>query len=159
MWRKIFFFIVEFRRELEELNKKADLDARWVHGAWGSTPRSNVGEALMYSLALCCFSILVRLQPFFNVLVRPQPFLPWLITLFILVLESGVFFSQGTRRLCWVSLLFCYYCRKEFLLDWHGQFPSIWAQFSLQKILQNFSHSPSHLIFRRMHEALNINKK
>jgi hypothetical protein len=33
------------------------------------------------------------------------------------------------------------------------------AQFSLQKILQNFSHSPSHRIFGRMPEALNINKK
>ena len=33
------------------------------------------------------------------------------------------------------------------------------VQFSLQKILQNFSHSPSHRIFGRMHEALNINKK
>jgi hypothetical protein len=28
-----------------------------------------------------------------------------------------------------------------------------------QKILQNFSDSPSHRIFRHMHEALNIDKK
>jgi hypothetical protein len=33
------------------------------------------------------------------------------------------------------------------------------ARFSLQKILQNFSDSPSHRIFKNMHEALNIDKK
>jgi hypothetical protein len=33
------------------------------------------------------------------------------------------------------------------------------AQFSSQKILQNFSDSPSHRIFGHMHEALNIDKK
>jgi hypothetical protein len=33
------------------------------------------------------------------------------------------------------------------------------AQFSYPKILQKFSDSPSHRIFRHMHEALNINKK
>jgi hypothetical protein len=33
------------------------------------------------------------------------------------------------------------------------------ARFSLQKILQNFSDSPSHRIFVHMHEALNIDKK
>jgi len=32
------------------------------------------------------------------------------------------------------------------------------ALFSSQKILQNFSDSPSHRIFRHMHEVLNINK-
>jgi hypothetical protein len=31
--------------------------------------------------------------------------------------------------------------------------------FSSQKILQNFSDSPSHRIFRHMHEVLNIDKK
>jgi len=38
-------------------------------------------------------------------------------------------------------------------------FPStllVWALFSSQKILQNFSDS--HRIFRRMHEVLNIDK-
>jgi hypothetical protein len=34
-----------------------------------------------------------------------------------------------------------------------------WALFSSQKILQNFSDSPSHRIFRHMHETLNIDKK
>jgi hypothetical protein len=33
------------------------------------------------------------------------------------------------------------------------------ALFSSQKILQNFLDSPSHQIFRHMHEALNIDKK
>jgi hypothetical protein len=33
------------------------------------------------------------------------------------------------------------------------------ALFSFQKILQNFSDSPSHRIFGHMHEALNIDKK
>jgi hypothetical protein len=33
------------------------------------------------------------------------------------------------------------------------------ALFSSQKILQNFSDSPSHRIFGHMHEALNIDKK
>jgi hypothetical protein len=33
------------------------------------------------------------------------------------------------------------------------------GRFSSQKILQNFSDSPSHRIFRHMHEALNIDKK
>jgi hypothetical protein len=33
------------------------------------------------------------------------------------------------------------------------------AQFSYQKILQNFLNFPSHRIFRHMHEALNIDKK
>jgi hypothetical protein len=32
------------------------------------------------------------------------------------------------------------------------------AMFSFQKILQNFSDSPSHRIFGHMHEALNIDK-
>jgi hypothetical protein len=32
------------------------------------------------------------------------------------------------------------------------------ALFSSQKILQNFSDSPSHRIFGHMHEALNIDK-
>ena len=32
------------------------------------------------------------------------------------------------------------------------------ALFSSQKILQNFSHSPSHQILRHMHEVLNIDK-
>jgi len=32
------------------------------------------------------------------------------------------------------------------------------ALFSSPKILQNFSDSPSHRIFRRMHEVLNIDK-
>jgi hypothetical protein len=32
------------------------------------------------------------------------------------------------------------------------------ALFSSQKILQNFSDSPSHRIFRHMHEVLNIDK-
>jgi len=32
------------------------------------------------------------------------------------------------------------------------------ALFSYSKILQNFSDSPSHRIFRRMHEVLNIDK-
>ena len=32
------------------------------------------------------------------------------------------------------------------------------ALFSSQKILQNISYSPSHRIFRRMHEVLNIDK-
>jgi len=32
------------------------------------------------------------------------------------------------------------------------------ALFSSQKILQNFSDSPSHRIFRRMHEVLNIDE-
>ena len=32
------------------------------------------------------------------------------------------------------------------------------ALFSSPKILQNFSDSPSHQIFRRMREVLNINK-
>jgi len=32
------------------------------------------------------------------------------------------------------------------------------ALFSSPKILQNFSDSPSHRIFRRMHEVLNINE-
>jgi hypothetical protein len=36
---------------------------------------------------------------------------------------------------------------------------SIEAQFSSPRILQKFSHSPSHQIFGRMHEVLNINKK
>jgi hypothetical protein len=35
---------------------------------------------------------------------------------------------------------------------------TIQALFSFQKILQNFSDSPSHQIFRRMHEVLNIDK-
>jgi hypothetical protein len=30
--------------------------------------------------------------------------------------------------------------------------------FTSQKILQNFSHSPSHRIFRRMHGVLNIDE-
>jgi hypothetical protein len=34
----------------------------------------------------------------------------------------------------------------------------IMALFSSQKILQNVSHSPSHRIFRRMHEVLNIDE-
>jgi hypothetical protein len=34
-----------------------------------------------------------------------------------------------------------------------------WGRFSSQKILQNFSDSTSHRIFRHMHEALNIDKK
>jgi hypothetical protein len=33
------------------------------------------------------------------------------------------------------------------------------GRFSFQKILQNFLDSPSHRIFRYMHEALNIDKK
>jgi hypothetical protein len=33
------------------------------------------------------------------------------------------------------------------------------ALFSSQKILQNFSDSPSHRIFGHMHETLNIDKK
>jgi hypothetical protein len=33
------------------------------------------------------------------------------------------------------------------------------ALFSFQKILQNFSDSPSHRIFGHMHEVLNIDKK
>jgi Icc-related predicted phosphoesterase len=33
------------------------------------------------------------------------------------------------------------------------------ALFSCQKILQNFSDSPSHQIFGHIHEALNIDKK
>jgi hypothetical protein len=33
------------------------------------------------------------------------------------------------------------------------------ALFSSQKILQNFSDSPSHRIFGHMYEALNIDKK
>ena len=33
-----------------------------------------------------------------------------------------------------------------------------WALFSSQKNLQNFSDSPSHRIFRGMHEVLNINE-
>jgi hypothetical protein len=33
------------------------------------------------------------------------------------------------------------------------------AMFSSQKILQNFSDSPSHRIFRHIHEALNIDEK
>jgi len=37
-------------------------------------------------------------------------------------------------------------------------FPSLWALFSSLKILQNFSDSPSHRIFRRMHGVLNIDK-
>jgi len=32
------------------------------------------------------------------------------------------------------------------------------ALFTCQKILQNFSHSLSHRIFRRMHEVLNIDE-
>ena len=32
------------------------------------------------------------------------------------------------------------------------------ALFSSQKILQNFSDSPSHQIFRHMHEVLNVDK-
>jgi hypothetical protein len=32
------------------------------------------------------------------------------------------------------------------------------ALFGSQKILQNFSDSPSHQIFRRMHEVLNIDE-
>ena len=32
------------------------------------------------------------------------------------------------------------------------------ALFTSQKILQNFSDSPSHRIFRHMHEILNIDK-
>jgi hypothetical protein len=32
------------------------------------------------------------------------------------------------------------------------------ALFSSQKILQNFSDSPSHQIFRRIHEVLNIDE-
>ena len=32
------------------------------------------------------------------------------------------------------------------------------ALFTSQKILQNFSHSPSHRIFRCMHEILNIDE-
>jgi len=32
------------------------------------------------------------------------------------------------------------------------------ALFSFQKILQNFSDSPSHRIFRRMHGVLNIDE-
>jgi len=32
------------------------------------------------------------------------------------------------------------------------------ALFTFQKILQNFSHSPSHRIFRRMHGVLNIDE-
>jgi len=32
------------------------------------------------------------------------------------------------------------------------------ALFSSQKILQNFSDSPSHQIFRRMYEVLNIDE-
>jgi len=39
------------------------------------------------------------------------------------------------------------------LTQWHGK-----ALFSFQKILQNFLHSPSHRIFRHMHEVLNIDK-
>jgi len=49
-------------------------------------------------------------------------------------------------------------CRHHLLDTWVK-----WAKalFSSQKILQNFSDSPSHRIFRRMHEVLNIdeNKK
>jgi hypothetical protein len=33
------------------------------------------------------------------------------------------------------------------------------GRFSSQKILQNFLNSPSHRIFRHMHEVLNIDKK
>jgi len=32
------------------------------------------------------------------------------------------------------------------------------ALFSSKKILQNFSDSPSHRIFKRMHEVLNIDE-
>jgi len=38
-----------------------------------------------------------------------------------------------------------------------GPFHS-WALFSSQKILQNFSHFPSHRIFKRMHRVLNIDE-
>jgi hypothetical protein len=41
----------------------------------------------------------------------------------------------------------------------YAKFFATKAQFSSPRILQNFSHSPSHRIFGRMHEALNINKK
>jgi len=33
-----------------------------------------------------------------------------------------------------------------------------WALFTCQKILQNFSYSPSYRIFRRMHGVLNIDE-
>ena len=44
--------------------------------------------------------------------------------------------------------------------EWHNRLDRdfVPALFSSPKILQNFSDSPSHRIFRRMHEVLNIDK-
>jgi hypothetical protein len=48
---------------------------------------------------------------------------------------------------------------KTIHFSFHGsQSERIWALFSCKKICKIFQHSPSHQIFRRVHEALNIDK-
>jgi len=51
--------------------------------------------------------------------------------------------------------------KKTSASSFRSEFLAPQALFTFQKILQNFSDSPSHRIFRGMHEALNIdeNKK
>ena len=47
-------------------------------------------------------------------------------------------------------------------MEWDGKGEQLnkftWALFTSQKILQNFSDFPSHQIFKRMHEVLNIDE-
>jgi len=48
--------------------------------------------------------------------------------------------------------------KNSFGLEGKRKGKELWALFTFQKILQNFSDSPSHQIFRCMHEVLNIDE-
>ena len=55
---------------------------------------------------------------------------------------------------CWRAIFMVFGKFQECKVQLHN----CWRYFSSQKILQNFSNSPSHRIFRHMHGVLNIDE-
>ena len=77
--------------------------------------------------------------------------------------QSGVPTTFWAKRGCFSAILFRGLgidSRLRGLVYFPKNFAKFWAKslFTSQKILQNFSDSPSHRIFRHIHEVLNIDK-
>jgi hypothetical protein len=71
--------------------------------------------------------------------------------------EAKVRFTRYSNQTVRKVFIFLFGARKKNILILRVQKTEV--LFSSQKILQNFSDSPSHRIFIHMHEALNIDKK